>query len=159
MIRHLGSALTDVTYVFDRRTIGLHPHDITDEHPAAAAAQTRATPCSSWSTSRKTIAIADHAVDLGPGAGTGGGTVCYEGPVEGLRGSDTVTGRHLEDRAALKEVVRTATGALEVRGADTHNLCDVDGPPARRAVRAHRRGRQRQNRLIQGRSPGATAWS
>ncbi|MEZ5094859.1 MAG: excinuclease ABC subunit UvrA [Nocardioides sp.] len=126
MIRHLGSALTDVTYVFDEPTIGLHPHDIQRMNTLLLQLRDKGNTVLVVEHKPETIAIADHAVDLGPGAGTGGGTVCYEGPVEGLRGSDTVTGRHLEDRAALKEVVRTATGALEVRGADTHNLCDVD---------------------------------
>ena len=126
MIRHLGSSLTDVTYVFDEPTIGLHPHDIQRMNGLLLQLRDKGNTVLVVEHKPETIAIADHVVDLGPGAGTGGGTVCFEGTVEGLRGSDTITGRHLDDRAALKETVRTATGALEVRGASSHNLRDVD---------------------------------
>jgi len=127
MIRHLGSSLTDVTYVFDEPTIGLHPHDIERMNDLLLQLRDKGNTVLVVEHKPETIAIADHVVDLGPGAGTAGGTVCYEGTVEGLRGSDTTTtGRHLGDRAALKESVRAASGALEVRGASTHNLQDVD---------------------------------
>ncbi len=126
MIRHLGSSLTDVTYVFDEPTIGLHPHDIARMNNLLLQLRDKGNTVLVVEHKPETIAIADHVVDLGPGAGAGGGTVCFEGTVEALRGSDTVTGRHLDDRAALKEEVRAATGVLEVRGAATHNLRDVD---------------------------------
>ena len=126
MIRHLGSSLTDVTYVFDEPTIGLHPHDIERMNNLLLQLRDKGNTVLVVEHKPETIAIADHVVDLGPGAGTGGGTICFEGTVEGLRGSDTITGRHLDDRAALKETVRESTGALEVRGASTHNLQDVD---------------------------------
>ncbi len=126
MIRHLGSALTDVTYVFDEPTIGLHPHDIQRMNGLLGSLRDKGNTVLVVEHKPETILIADHVVDLGPGAGTAGGSVCYEGSVEGLRASDTLTGRHLDHRAALKETVRTATGALEIRGADTHNLQDVD---------------------------------
>jgi excinuclease UvrABC ATPase subunit len=126
MIRHLGSSLTDVTYVFDEPTIGLHPHDIERMNRLLLQLRNKGNTVLVVEHKPETIAIADHVVDLGPGAGTAGGTVCFEGTVAGLQGSDTVTGRHLEDRASLKESVRAATGALEVRGAATHNLKDVD---------------------------------
>jgi excinuclease UvrABC ATPase subunit len=126
MIRHLGSSLTDVTYVFDEPTIGLHPHDIQRMNELLLQLRDKGNTVLVVEHKPETIAIADHAVDLGPAAGTGGGTICYEGTVEGLRASDTITGRHLDDRAALKETVRTPTGKLEVRGASTHNLQDVD---------------------------------
>ncbi len=126
MIRHLGSSLTDVTYVFDEPTIGLHPHDIERMNDLLLQLRDKGNTVLVVEHKPETIAIADHVVDLGPGAGTAGGTVCYEGTVEGLRGSDTVTGRHLDDRAAVKETVRTSTGTLEIRGATTHNLQDVD---------------------------------
>ncbi len=127
MIRHLGSSLTDVTYVFDEPTIGLHPHDIQRMNDLLLRLRDKGNTVlvvehKPWSA----IAIADHVVDLGPGAGTAGGTVCYEGTVEGLRASGTLTGRHLDDRAALKETVRMPTGTLELRGATHHNLRDVD---------------------------------
>ncbi|GAB3437481.1 excinuclease ABC subunit UvrA [Phycicoccus ginsengisoli] len=125
MIRHLGSSLTDVTYVFDEPTIGLHPHDIERMNTLLLQLRDKGNTVLVVEHKPETIAIADHAVDLGPGAGTAGGSVCFEGTVEGLRASDTVTGRHLDDRASLKASVRTATGALEVRGASTHNLQDV----------------------------------
>ena len=126
MIRHLGSSLTDVTYVFDEPTIGLHPHDIQRMNDLLLRLRDKGNTVLVVEHKPETIAIADHVVDLGPGAGTAGGTVCFEGTVEGLRASGTLTGRHLDDRAALKETVRTPTGALEIRGATTHNLRDVD---------------------------------
>lgn len=126
MIRHLGSSLTDVTYVFDEPTIGLHPHDIERMNQLLLQLRDKGNTVLVVEHKPETIAIADHVVDLGPGAGTEGGSVCFEGSVEGLRRSDTITGRHLDDRAALKESVRPSAGALEVRGASTHNLQDVD---------------------------------
>ncbi len=126
MIRHLGSSLTDVTYVFDEPTIGLHPHDIERMNNLLVQLRDKGNTVLVVEHKPETIAIADHAVDLGPGAGTAGGTICFQGTVDGLRGSDTTTGRHLDDRATLKESVRAATGALEVRGASTHNLQGVD---------------------------------
>lgn len=126
MIRHLGSSLTDVTYVFDEPTIGLHPHDIQRMNDLLLRLRDKGNTVLVVEHKPETIVIADHVVDLGPGAGTGGGTVCFEGTVEGLRAGDTVTGRHFDDRAAPKEEVRKATGTLEIRGAATHNLRDVD---------------------------------
>lgn len=126
MIRHLGSSLTDVTYVFDEPTIGLHPHDIERMNQLLLQLRDKGNTVLVVEHKPETIAIADHVVDLGPGAGTEGGRVCFEGSVEGLRGSDTITGRHLDDRARVKESVRTPSGTLEVRGASTHNLKDVD---------------------------------
>jgi excinuclease UvrABC ATPase subunit len=126
MIRHLGSSLTDVTYVFDEPTIGLHPHDVERMNDLLLQLRDKGNTVLVVEHEPEAIAIADHVVDLGPGAGTAGGSVCFEGTVEGLRASDTITGRHLDDRAALKETVRTPSGALEVRGAATHNLRDVD---------------------------------
>jgi excinuclease UvrABC ATPase subunit len=126
MIRHLGSALTDVTYVFDEPTIGLHPHDIARMNDLLVRLRDKGNTVLVVEHKPEAIAIADHVVDLGPGAGSAGGTICYEGTVEGLRASGTLTGRHLDDRASLKASVRAPTGALEVRGAATHNLCDVD---------------------------------
>ncbi|WP_425567467.1 ATP-binding cassette domain-containing protein [Salinactinospora qingdaonensis] len=126
MIRHLGSSLTDVTYVFDEPTIGLHPHDIQRMNDLLLRLRDKGNTVLVVEHKPETIAIADHVVDLGPGAGAAGGTVCFEGTVEGLRAGDTVTGRHLDDRAALKETVRTPTGAVQIRGANAHNLCDVD---------------------------------
>ncbi|QBJ92572.1 excinuclease ABC subunit UvrA [Streptomyces seoulensis] len=126
MIRHLGSSLTDVTYVFDEPTTGLHPHDIQRMNGLLLRLRDKGNTVLVVEHKPETIAIADHVVDLGPGAGTGGGAVCFEGTVEGLRASDTVTGRHLDDRAALKKTVRKATGALEIRGADANNLRGVD---------------------------------
>ncbi|MGV9883842.1 ATP-binding cassette domain-containing protein [Streptomyces sp. NPDC003006] len=125
MIRHLGSSLTDVTYVFDEPTIGLHPHDIERMNSLLLRLRDKGNTVLVVEHKPETIAIADHIVDLGPGAGTAGGTVCFEGTVEALRASDTVTGRHLDDRAALKEAVRTPTGKLEIRGATANNLRDV----------------------------------
>jgi excinuclease UvrABC ATPase subunit len=126
MIRHLGSSLTDVTYVFDEPTIGLHPHDIQRMNELLLRLRDKGNTVLVVEHKPETIAIADHVVDLGPKAGAEGGEVMFEGTVEGLRGSDTITGRHLGDRATLKEEVRTPEGALEIRGADTHNLRDVD---------------------------------
>jgi excinuclease ABC A subunit len=126
MIRQLGSSLTDVTYVFDEPTIGLHPHDIQRMNDLLLALRDKGNTVLVVEHKPEAIAIADHVVDLGPGAGTAGGTVCFEGTVEGLRASDTLTGRHFDDRASLKPSVRTPEGALEIRGANTHNLRDVD---------------------------------
>jgi excinuclease UvrABC ATPase subunit len=126
MIRHLGSSLTDVTYVFDEPTIGLHPHDIQRMNDLLLRLRDKGNTVLVVEHKPETIAIADHVVDLGPGAGTSGGAVCFEGSVEGLRMSSTVTGRHFDDRAAVKESVRKPTGALEIRGASLHNLRDVD---------------------------------
>ena len=126
MIRHLGSSLTDVTYVFDEPTIGLHPHDIERMNDLLLQLRDKGNSVLVVEHKPETIAIADHVVDLGPGAGTEGGTLCFEGTVEGLRGSVTTTGRHLDDRATLKEWVRPSSGTLEIRGASTHNLQDVD---------------------------------
>ncbi len=126
MIRHLGSSLTDVTYVFDEPTIGLHPHDIERMNQLLLQLRDKGNTVLVVEHKPETIAIADHAVDLGPRAGAAGGEVVFEGSVEGLRASDTLTGRHLDDRATLKETVRQASGALEVRGATTNNLQGVD---------------------------------
>ncbi|MBG0855979.1 excinuclease ABC subunit UvrA [Streptomyces spinoverrucosus] len=126
MIRHLGSALTDITYVFDEPTIGLHPHDIQRMNDLLLRLRDKGNTVLVVEHKPEAIAIADHVVDLGPGAGTAGGTVCFEGTVEGLRASGTVTGRHLDDRAALKETVRTPKGTLEIRGATANNLHDID---------------------------------
>ncbi|MBB2992712.1 excinuclease ABC A subunit [Mycolicibacterium iranicum] len=126
MIRHLGSSLTDVTYVFDEPTIGLHPHDITRMNTLLLRLRDKGNTVLVVEHKPETIGIADHVVDLGPGAGSAGGEVVFEGTVDALRRSDTVTGRHLDDRAALKDWVRDARGTLPIRGADTHNLADVD---------------------------------
>ncbi|MFI6316456.1 ATP-binding cassette domain-containing protein [Nonomuraea sp. NPDC050556] len=126
MIRHLGSALTDVTYVFDEPTIGLHPHDIQRMNELLLRLRDKGNTVLVVEHKPEAIAIADHIVDLGPGAGTAGGTICFEGTLDGLRASDTITGRHLDDRAQLKETVRTPKGKLEIRGATRHNLQDVD---------------------------------
>lgn len=126
MIRHLSSALTDITYVFDEPTIGLHPHDIDRMNMLLLQLRDKGNTVLVVEHKPQTIAIADHVVDLGPGAGRAGGTVCFEGTFDGLRTSDTITGRHLDDRAALKETVRTPTGKLEIRGATAHNLKGVD---------------------------------
>ena len=145
MIRHLGSSLTDVTYVFDEPTIGLHPHDIERMNDLLLQLRDKGNTVLVVEHKPETIAIADHVVDLGPGAGTAGGTVCFEGTVEGLRGSDTITGRHLDDRAALKDV-----GAHAVRRAGGPRRVDAQPAgrrrrhPARRALRGHRRRRLRQ---------------
>ncbi|EFL28167.1 nogalamycin resistance protein SnorO [Streptomyces himastatinicus ATCC 53653] len=126
MIRHLGSSLTDVTYVFDEPTIGLHPHDIQRMNNLLLRLRDKGNTVLVVEHKPETIAIADHVVDLGPGAGTAGGSVCFEGTVEGLRTGGTITGRHFDDRAALKKAVRTSTGTLPIRGATAHNLRDVD---------------------------------
>ena len=126
MIRHLGSSLTDVTYVFDEPTIGLHPHDVERMNDLLLRLRDKGNTVLVVEHEPDTIAIADHVVDLGPGAGTEGGEVVFEGAVEGLRAGGTVTGLHLDDRAALKETVRTPSGTLEIRGATEHNLQDVD---------------------------------
>ncbi len=125
MIRQLGSSLTDVTYVFDEPTIGLHPHDIQRMNDLLLLLRDKGNTVLVVEHKPEAIAIADHVVDLGPGAGTAGGTVCFEGTVEGLQASGTTTGRHFGDRAALKETVRTPAGPLEIRDATTHNLRDV----------------------------------
>ena len=126
MIRHLGSALTDVTYVFDEPTIGLHPHDVGRMNSLLLQLRDKGNTVLIVEHEPETIAIADHVVELGPRAGAAGGQVVFEGTVEGLRASDTLTGRHLDDRASLKTSVRVPTGRLEIRGARTHNLQDVD---------------------------------
>ncbi|RRQ77178.1 daunorubicin resistance protein DrrC [Streptomyces griseofuscus] len=126
MIRHLGSSLTDVTYVFDEPSVGLHPHDVRRMNGLLLRLRDKGNTVLVVEHKPEVIAIADHVVDLGPGAGTAGGTVCYEGDLAGLRTAGTLTGRHLDDRAALKKTVREPTGALEIRGATTHNLRGVD---------------------------------
>ncbi|SDK60723.1 Excinuclease UvrABC ATPase subunit [Glycomyces sambucus] len=126
MIRHLGSSLTDVTYVFDEPTVGLHPHDIERMNNLLIQLRDKGNTVLVVEHKPEAIAIADHVVDLGPGAGTEGGTVQFEGTVAGLRESGTLTGRHLDDRATLKDAVREPTGRLEVRGADENNLQKVD---------------------------------
>jgi excinuclease UvrABC ATPase subunit len=126
MIRQLGSSLTDVTYVFDEPTIGLHPHDIQRMNELLLQLRDKGNTVLVVEHKPEAIAIADHVVDLGPRAGNEGGKVVFEGSVEGLRSSNTLTGRHLDDRAALKEKVRDASGKLEIRGADTHNLQGID---------------------------------
>jgi excinuclease UvrABC ATPase subunit len=126
MIRHLGSSLTDVTYVFDEPTIGLHPHDIARMNQLLLRLRDKGNTVLVVEHKPEAIAIADHVVDLGPGAGTAGGRIVFEGTVAGLRSSATITGRHLDDRATLKGAVRTASGTLRIRGASTNNLRDVD---------------------------------
>ncbi|WP_422933106.1 ATP-binding cassette domain-containing protein [Sinomonas sp. P47F7] len=126
MLRHLGSSLTDVTYVFDEPTIGLHPHDIQRMNELLLRLRDKGNTVLVVEHKPEMIAIADHVVDLGPGAGSGGGTICFEGTIDGLRGSGTVTGRHIEDRVTVKNAVRTPSGTLEVRGASIHNLQAVD---------------------------------
>ncbi|MFG3232930.1 ATP-binding cassette domain-containing protein [Streptomyces antibioticus] len=126
MIRHLGSSLTDTTYVFDEPTTGLHPHDIQRMNDLLLRLRDKGNTVLVVEHKPEVIAIADHVVDLGPGAGSAGGTVCFEGTVEELRAGDTVTGRHFDDRASLKDSVRKPSGALEIRGASTNNLQDVD---------------------------------
>ena len=125
MIRHLGSSLTDVTYVFDEPTVGLHPHDIQRMNGLLRRLRDKSNTVLVIEHKPETIAIADHVVDLGPGAGAAGGSVCFEGTVEGLRASDTLTGRHLSYRAALKPTTRTPTGQLKIRNATRHNLQDL----------------------------------
>jgi excinuclease UvrABC ATPase subunit len=126
MIRHLSSPLTDISYLFDEPTIGLHPHDIDRMNTLLLRLRDKGNTVLVVEHKPQTIAIADHVVDLGPGAGTAGGAVCFEGSFEGLRASDTLTGRHLDDRATLKGAVRTPSGTLGIRGATAHNLRNVD---------------------------------
>ncbi|WP_136024888.1 ATP-binding cassette domain-containing protein [Microbacterium sp. K27] len=126
MLRHLGSSLTDITYVFDEPTIGLHPHDIQRMNGLLLKLRDKGNTVLVVEHKPETIAIGDHVVDLGPGAGSAGGEICFEGTVEGLKASGTETGDHLEDRAQLKEAVRSGTGSIEVRGATANNLQDVD---------------------------------
>jgi excinuclease UvrABC ATPase subunit len=126
MIRHLGSSLTDVTYVFDEPTIGLHPHDIQRMNTLLRELRDKGNTVLVVEHKPEAIVVADHVVDLGPGAGSAGGEVVFEGTVDALRSSGTLTGRHLDDRATLKDSVRERTGVLEVRGASTNNLNDVD---------------------------------
>ena len=126
MLRHLGSSLTDITYVFDEPTIGLHPHDIQRMNGLLLQLRDKGNTVLVVEHKPETIAIGDHVVDLGPGAGSAGGEICYEGTVEGLKASGTRTGDHLEDRAQLKETVRAGAGAIEVRGATANNLQNVD---------------------------------
>ncbi len=126
MIRHLGSALTDVTYVFDEPSVGLHPHDITRMNVLLRQLRDKGNTVLVVEHKPEMIAIADHVVDLGPGAGSAGGQIVYEGTLDGLRTSGTLTGKHLDDRATLKTAVRAPSGVLEVRGASSHNLRDVD---------------------------------
>ncbi|TDQ47241.1 ATP-binding cassette domain-containing protein [Actinorugispora endophytica] len=126
LVRHLGSSLTDTTYVFDEPTIGLHPHDIQRMNALLLRLRDKGNTVLVVEHKPEVIAIADHVVDLGPGAGAAGGTVCFEGTVEELRSGATLTGRHLDDRATLKETVRKPAGALAIRGANAHNLRDVD---------------------------------
>ena len=145
MIRHLGSSLTDVTYVFDEPTTGLHPHDVQRMNDLLLRLRDKGNTVLVVEHEPETIAIADHVVDLGPGAGTAGGEVVFEGTVEGLRASGTITGRHLDDRAALKETVRTPTGTLEIRGATRAQPARRRRRhPARGPCRRHRRRRLRQ---------------
>ena len=145
MIRHLGSALTDVTYVFDEPTIGLHPHDIQRMNDLLLQLRDKGNTVLVVEHKPETIAIADHVVDLGPGRGHGRRRDLFEGTVEGLRASETVTGRHLDDRAALKAAVRTPTGALEVRGRQHPQPAEGGRRhPARGARRGHRRRRVRE---------------
>jgi excinuclease UvrABC ATPase subunit len=126
MIRHLGSPLTDVTYVFDEPTVGLHPHDIQRMNDLLLSLRDKGNTILVVEHKPEVMAIADHIVDLGPGAGSAGGEIVFQGTVDELRASGTLTGRHLDDRASLKPSVRTPTGAIEVRGANTHNLQNVD---------------------------------
>ena len=126
MIRHLGSSLTDMTYVFDEPTTGLHPHDIQRMNELLLLLRDKGNTVLVVEHKPEVIAIADHVVDLGSGAGRAGGHITYEGDVAGLRASDTATGRHLDHRAALKPATRERTGVREIRGATLHNLRGVD---------------------------------
>ncbi len=126
MVRHLGSSLTDITYVFDEPTVGLHPHDVSKMNRLLLRLRDKGNTVLVVEHKPETIAIADHVIDLGPGAGTHGGRLCFQGSVEGLRTSDSLTGRHLDHRAALRNHPRTATGHLAIRGATLHNLKSVD---------------------------------
>ncbi|WP_406326084.1 ATP-binding cassette domain-containing protein [Streptomyces niveus] len=125
MVRHLGSSLTDATYIFDEPTIGLHPHDIRRMNDLLIRLRDKGNTVLVVEHKPEVIAMADHVVDLGPGAGTAGGQICYTGDVAGLRASDTLTGRHLEHRAGLRESVRRPSGQLSIEGADLHNLKNV----------------------------------
>lgn len=126
MVKHLGSSLSDVTYVFDEPSTGLHPHDIERMNGLLLRLRDKGNTVLVVEHKPEVIAIADHVVDLGPGAGSGGGTLCYQGPVDGLRGSGTITGQHLDDRVSVKADVRRSDGAIAIRGASAHNLHDVD---------------------------------
>ena len=161
MIRHVGSSpLTDVTYVFDEPTAGLHPHDVRRMNDMLLQLRDKGNTVLVVEHEPETIAIADHVVDLGPGAGAAGGAVCFEGTVEGLRSSGTVTGRHFDDRATLKEPVRTPNGTLAIRGATTHNLrnVDVDIPLGVLVVVTGVAGSGKSS-LVAAPSPQAQAWS
>lgn len=126
MLRHLGSSLTDITYVFDEPTIGLHPHDIQRMNGLLLQLRDKGNTVLVVEHKPETIVIGDHVVDLGPGAGSAGGEICFEGTVAGLKTSGTKTGDHLDDRAQLKDAVRSASGSIEVRGATANNLQNVD---------------------------------
>lgn len=126
MVKHLGSSLSDVTYVFDEPSTGLHPHDIERMNELLVRLRDKGNTVLVVEHKPEVIAIADHVVDLGPGAGSGGGTLCYQGSVDGLRASGTVTGQHLDDRVTVKSAVRRPDGAIAIRGASAHNLHDVD---------------------------------
>src|SRR5690606_27868463 len=126
MVRHLGSPLTDVTYVFDEPTAGLHPHDVRRMNDLLLRLRDKGNTVLVVEHEPETIEAADHVIDLGPGAGSAGGEVVYEGDVDGLRASDSLTGRHLDDRGSLKDEVREPQGTLEIRGANKHNLKNVD---------------------------------
>ncbi len=142
MIRHLGSSLTDVTYVFDEPTIGLHPHDIQRMNELLLRLRDKGNTVLVVEHKPEMIALADHVVDLGPGAGTAGGEVVFEGTVDGLKASGTLTGRHLSDRASLKPSVRKPSGVMKVRGAKTRNLQNVNVDiPLGVLVRGDGRGR------------------
>ena len=144
MLRHLGSSLTDVTYVFDEPTIGLHPHDVQRMNDLLLRLRDKGNTVLVVEHEPETMAIADHVVDLGPGAGTAGGSVCFEGTVEELRASDTLTGRHFSYKATLKPDIRKPTGQLEFRHATPAQPARRERRhPARRAVRGHRRRRDR----------------
>lgn len=159
MIRHLGSSLTDVTYVFDEPTIGLHPHDIQRMNKLLLRLRDKGNTVLVVEHKPETIVIADHVVDLGPGAGTGGGTICFEGTVEGLRAGDTITGRHFDDRATVKDTVRKPTGAMEIRGATANNLrkVDVDVPIGVLVVVTGVAGSGKSS-LVHGSIPAGRAW-
>ena len=156
MIRHLGSSLTDVTYVFDEPTIGLHPHDVQRMNDLLLQLRDKGNTVLVVEHEPETIAIADHVVDLGPGAGRAGGEISFEGTVEALRGSKTITGRHLDDRAAVKEAVRTSTETLQIRGATTNNLqkVNVDIPLGVLVVVTGVAGSGKSS-LVQGSIPGS----
>ncbi len=159
LIRHLGSSLTDVTYVFDEPTIGLHPHDVQRMNDLLLRLRDKGNTVLVVEHEPETIAIADHVVDLGPGAGPAGGEVVFEGTVDGLRASGTLTGRHLDDRAALTRTVRSPTGTLEIRGATTHNLRDVDVDiPLGVLVVVTGVAGSGKSSLVHGRSRPARAW-